>query len=70
MTIDEAIQEIPDFDTFAQEFCNACKSDTYCSFYCDTLLKAEHIFERVQKAYARYDGDMVKVDQYIKGTKG
>lgn len=70
MTIDEAKQEIPDFDTFANEFCNACTSDTYCSFYCDTLKKAEHIFDRVQAAYARHDGDMIKVDRYIKATKG
>jgi hypothetical protein len=70
MTLEEAKQEIPDFDTFANEFCNACTSDAYCSFYCDTLKKAERIFDRVQVAYARHDGDMVKVDQYIKKTKG
>lgn len=39
MTLEEAKQEIPDFNTFANEFCNACTSDTYCSFYCDTLKK-------------------------------
>lgn len=69
MTLEEAKQEIPDFDTFANEFCNACTSDTYCSFYCDTLKKAEKMFDRVQQAYARHDGYIVKVDRYIKGAK-
>ena len=69
MTLEEAKQEIPDFNTFANEFCNACTSDTYCSFYCDTLRKAECIFDRVQQAYARHDGDIMKVDRYIKGAK-
>lgn len=70
MTIKDAKQEIPDFNTFANEFCNACTSDTYCSFYCDTLNKAQRIFNRVLQAYARHDGDIIKVDRYIKSTKG
>lgn len=70
MTIDEAKKEIPDFETFATEFCNACTSDAYCPSYCDTLKKAERIFDRVLQAYAKHDGDMVKVDRYIRGTKG
>ena len=69
MTLEKAKQEIPDFDTFANEFCNACTSDTYCSFYCDTLKKAERIFDRVLIAYARHNGDMVKVDRYIKSVR-
>ena len=69
MTLEEAKQEIPDFNTFANEFCNACTSDSYCSFYCDTLKKAECIFDRVQSAYARHNGDILKVDRYIKGAK-
>ena len=27
------------------------------------------MFDRVQQAYARYDGDVLKVDRYIKGAK-
>ena len=69
MTIEEAKQEIPDFNTFANEFCNVCTSDTYCSFYCDTLKKAKNMFDRVQQSYARYDGDIMKVDRYIKRAK-
>ena len=71
MTIDEAKQEIPTFDSFADEMCNYCQSDAYCPSYapCETLQKAEKMFDRVQQAYARHDGDIIKVDRYIKGAK-
>lgn len=68
--LDKAKQEIPDFDTFAKKYCNACMHDIFCSFYCNTLDKAERIFDRVLKAYARHDGDLVKVERYIKNEKG
>lgn len=69
MTLDEAKQEIPDFDTFATKYCDMCMHDAFCDFYCYTIAKAERIFDRVQKAYARHDGDMVKVERYIKNAK-
>lgn len=71
MTIEEAKQEIPTFDSFVDEMCNACTSDGYCPSYayCDVIRKAEKMFDRVQQAYARHDGDIVKVDRYIKGAK-
>lgn len=69
MNIDEAKQEIPTIDSFADELCAYCHNDWYCSFWCETLRKAEKMFDRVQQAYARYDGDIVKVDRYIKRAK-
>lgn len=70
MTLDEAKQECPYFDTFANEFCCACTADFYCPSYCDTLIKAGRIFDRVLEAYARHDGDMRKVGRFIKRAKG
>lgn len=66
MTIEEAKEEIPDFDTFVKHACVACRSEWYCPSYCETLIKAEKIFDKVQAAYARHDGDMCKVFRYIK----
>lgn len=70
MTIEEVKEEFPTFDTFAKMFCTNCKSnDWYCPSYCDTLLKAQGRFERVLKKYAEYDGDLIKVNSYIKRAK-
>jgi len=70
MTLEEAKQECVDFDTFASEFCCACTAEDFCPSYCNTLIKAERIFDRVLEAYARHDGDMRKVDRYIRQAKG
>lgn len=69
MTIDEAKGKIPDFDTFCKEYCNACLNSAFCAYYCNTLDKAERIFDRVLQAYARHNGDLVKVERYIKNAK-
>ena len=71
MTIEEAKKDIPTFIVFADEMCNYCQSDAYCPSYapCETLQKAKKMFDRVQHAYAKYDGDILKVDRYIKGAK-
>lgn len=69
MTIEKAKQEIPDFDTFATKYCDMCMHDVFCDFYCCTIAKAERIFDHVQKVYARHNGDMAKVERYIKNAK-
>ena len=69
MTLDEAKQKIPTIDSFADELCVYCHNECICSLWCETLRKAEKMFEKVQTAYARYDGDIVKIDRYIKGAK-
>lgn len=69
MTIDKARKEIPDFDTFCKEYCNVCLNNAFCAYYCNTLDKAERIFDRVLQAYARHNGDLVKVERYIKNAK-
>ena len=70
MTLEEAKEEIPTFEIFAKTFCGSCISnDWYCPSYCNTLLKAQGRFERVLKKYAEYDGDLVKVNRYIKNAK-
>ena len=69
MTIEEAKQDIPSFDSFVDEMCNACTSDGYCPSYCDVICKSEKMFDRVQQAWARHDGDVRKVWNYIKQAK-
>lgn len=71
MTVWEAKQEAPDIDTLNSMLCVNCKAnDWYCPTECDTLKKGRRLpFEKILKAYARHDGDLVKVARYIKETK-
>ena len=71
MTIEEAKKDIPTFDSFVYEMCNACTNDGYCPSYayCDVIRKAENMFNRVHQAWARHDGDVRKVWNYIKQAK-
>lgn len=68
MTIEEARQDIPEFDTFRNICCNNCTAnDWYCPSDCEMLTKGREIgYERILKAYARNDGDISKVCRYIK----
>ena len=70
MTIEEAKQEIPTFDSYVDEMCNACTFDGYCPTYayCDVIRQSEKMFDKVQQAWARYDGDVRKVWRYVKQT--
>lgn len=72
MTIDEVKEEIPTVNSFIQQSCNCCNAnDWYCPSLCNDLEKAKRMpFEKIQKAYARHDGDMKKVFRYIKQYKG
>lgn len=71
MTLKDAIEEIPTFKAFASEMCNCCTAnDWYCPSYCEELEKASKIpFEIIQSKYAEYDGNLIKVNRYIKRTK-
>lgn len=68
MTIEEAKEKIPTIESFIQESCNHCTAnDWYFPSLCDDLEKAKRMpFEKIQAAYARHGGDMVKVHRYIK----
>lgn len=67
MTIEQVKKEIPDMEAFCGMACNACNSDWYCPDYCIVLQKAFKMdFEKIQKSYARNDGDWSKVCRYIK----
>jgi hypothetical protein len=68
MTLEEAKEECPTIDYFIQTACDCCTAnDWYCPSLCHDLEKAERIpFEKIQAAYARHDGDMKKVFNYIK----
>lgn len=72
MTVDAAKKEIPTIEMFLATACGCCTSnDWYCPSYCDVLEKAQRIpFEKIQQAYARHDGDMRKVDRYIRQYRG
>lgn len=70
MTILEAKELIPDFNSFHAEACRYCDCDWFCPDYCDMLKKASEMnFSRIQDAYARHDGDMVKVIHFIRVAK-
>ena len=71
MTIDEAIEHIPNFELYAKICCDNCTAnDWYCPSYCPELEKASMIpFNIIQEKYAQYDGDLRKVVRYIKNTK-
>lgn len=68
LTIEQVNEDIPTIESFIARSCDFCiANDWYCTGYCEELLKAEKIpFEKIQAAYARHDGDMVKVHRYIK----
>lgn len=71
MTLEQARIEIPDIDTFCKMCCYCCTANDgyYCPSECETLEKARKLdFDRIVKSYARNDGDMIKVDRYIKQT--
>lgn len=62
-----AREEIPDFKSFEQAYCDTCNFDGYCVGKCESLFKATKIpFEKLQACYERNDGDMSKVHRYIK----
>ena len=71
MTLEEAKEDITNFDSFVSYCCNRCTSnDWYCTSLCEVLEKAKRIpFDRIQKAYARHDGDMMRVIKYIRRAK-
>ena len=71
MTIEEAKEYIPDFDSFCKEACAVCTAnDWYCPDVCDTLLKAGELdYERILKCYARNDGEMYKVLRWLKQAR-
>ena len=71
MTLEEAKEEIPTIEYFIQHSCDMCTAnDWYCPRLCDDLEKAKRMpFEKIQSAYARHDGDMVKVYRYIKQAR-
>ena len=69
MTIDEAKQEIPTFESFRDKLCACCYNDVICNMHCKIMRKVDKMFDIVQQAWARYDGDIVKIDWYIKGLK-
>ena len=68
MAIEEAREDIPDFDRFREEVCHQCTAnDWYCSSDCDLLEEASKLeYDIILKAYARNDGDLYKVCRYLK----
>ncbi len=71
MTLDEARKEIGSIDYFCKSACNVCTAnDWFCPDECDNLKKARQIdFDRIVKAYARYDGDLSRVFRFINQAK-
>ena len=71
MTIIEALKEIPNIDVFCCTCCNYCTAvEDYCPSECDTLEKARRLdFILIVECYARYDGDLRKVCNFIKNIK-
>ena len=70
MNKQEALDEIPDIDTFCRICCDRCTgNDYYCPSECDTLTKARKLdFDRIVNCYAKHDGDLNKVKRYIDST--
>ena len=67
MTIEEAKEYIPDFDSFCRKACLCCDNEWYCLSYCDVLEKASRMdFNHILKCYARNDGEMYKVLRWLK----
>lgn len=70
MTIEEAKEYMPDFDSFCKEACNNCGADWYCPTYCDVLEKAKRMdFNRILKRYACNDGEIYKVLRWLKQAR-
>lgn len=71
MTLEEAKEEMPNITHFLDMACNCCTAnDWYCPSLCNDLVKAKGMpFKKIQKVYAKHDGDIVKVCQYIRRTK-
>lgn len=71
MTIEQAKELIPDFDSFCKETCDHCSAnDWYCPSHCVTLNLARNMdFELIQKSYARNDGLIWKVIRYIRQAR-
>ncbi|PXV85110.1 hypothetical protein C8E03_11934 [Lachnotalea glycerini] len=73
MTLEQAKGQdegIPNFKVFASKCCDSCTSEDYCPSYCDMLSKAEKMhYEKIVQSYAKHDGDLVKVSNYIKRYK-
>lgn len=76
MTIEEAREEIPRFEVFAEKMCSRCANlDCFglCADLCAQYQKVKIIaiidFKRIQKAYARHNGDIVKVVKFIDRAK-
>ena len=58
-------------DNFCSYVCNcACNNDWYCPKECDLLEKARKMpFEKINKKWIEHDGDIRKVERYIKQYK-
>ena len=58
-------------DNFCSYVCNcACSNDWYCPKECDLLEKARKMqFEKINKKWIEHDGDIRKVERYIKQYK-
>ena len=70
MTIKEAKEYIPDFETFRKEVCATCTEEWYCPCNCEELNKASRMdFNRILKCYARNDGEMYKVLRWIRQAR-
>lgn len=70
MTIEEAKEYMPDFDSFCKEACATCEHEYYCPQCCEDLRKAERMdFNRILKCYARNGGEMYKVLRWLKQAR-
>ncbi|MCD8308453.1 MAG: hypothetical protein LUD19_01265 [Clostridia bacterium] len=72
MTIEQASDYIPDFDSFELTMCDNCAAvfDGGCPSNCYELEKAKQIgYKRILKSYARNDGDLVKVTDFIRRAR-
>lgn len=70
MTIEEAKEYMPDFESFRKEACNTCGHDYYCPQRCEDLRKAERMdFNRILKCYARNGGETYKVLRWLKQAR-
>ena len=58
-------------DNFCSYVCNcACSNDWYCPKECDLLEKVRKMpFEKINKKWIEHDGDIRKVERYIKQYK-
>lgn len=67
MTLEEAKQEIPDLKTYFSMDCEDCQNDYYCPSECNHQIKARRLgINKIQSAYARYNGDLYEVANYVR----